>query len=415
MPLKISYDAPADGPNIIIKYFNESGLRASNFTPPMGSFSGESESQTGVEPYVLITRLLRELILAPNPIRIYALRQTDVRNQDNPLKSAIPGPWLYFVISYINEPSPQTVNIEGAIELVRDQGDDAWIVGGIASGPHYRNLGEVLLEAERYFSSKGEVEPRLLDVPGLGCRALWFHAEDDSNDIFWWLPSSEKESVPKPLIPSEEFVQQLKSISSSPGERDDSRPRESIPADMVIDRSSVEPFDPFSRQSKNGSIPSSSAEFMKMVQIPPEIRETIQNLEDFSEDDLFAYLGAEIERHTKSALPAEAAEDVKSLLGGGTEEDRRGFLKRLADNFFKELHRKFYSLVCNENDPDNPTIKAGLAIGVEAGAYTLALALASTLGIGWGIAIAAGTIIAKRVVAAGHVAFCETWKAPAID
>lgn len=452
MPLTISPDAPADG-------LEFAKTKLSQF--PRELFLGDIESS--------------RWLTVSEPIRVYALPPTEVNKRPDPLSSAIEGPWLYFVLSYpasmYVEPkagdmkmvkdnvAPKDLEIEGGIELVTRLGDRAWHIGRIAAGRYYRNFSRVLTEAH---SLPHSVESRLLDVPGLGCHALWFHGSGGRGDRFSWLPSTE-EAVPGPLISHDEFVEKLRKLAPSSSEGiDRTRPRESISAKdaSAIDRSQVPSFNPFQKkvlQSESsikvnlgpttfpfrdggaGAIipgqfgfesflsPTTaglgggvyyvpeSKEFVPMTTVPRETQETIRHLEAMPEDDLLAYLGREIEDSSTVLLSkqfsTQAATEAQEILGGGAGgADRPNFLKRLGDSFMKRMHGSFYALICDKNDPDNAKVRAGLELGVDSGSYTLALVLASTMGLGWGIALAAATIVTKRVLAVTHDSFCDALK-----
>jgi len=69
-----------------------------------------------------------------------------------------------------------------------------------------------------------------------------------------------------------------------------------------------------------------------------------------------------------------------------------------------------YSLICDENDPDNKTIREGAAGGAEKLGYAISGALVITFGWMPGIASVIAVIIMKRMAKSGYAAFCETWK-----
>jgi hypothetical protein len=86
------------------------------------------------------------------------------------------------------------------------------------------------------------------------------------------------------------------------------------------------------------------------------------------------------------------------------------FARKTAERFLSLFNQQMYTLVCDEKDPDNKTIRSAAAQGAEAFGYALSGVFVATFGWLPGIATVIAVIVAKRFANAGFQAVCQSWK-----
>jgi hypothetical protein len=147
--------------------------------------------------------------------------------------------------------------------------------------------------------------------------------------------------------------------------------------------------------------------------VEQQLKQSVEELANLNEDQLEIELGrrlqltaAELKSQPalSTALPLPPQLDQAELAGP------IDFLQGLGKRFLGKLNRQMYELVCNPDDPDNGKVKVALDKGTEGLGYVLAGVLATTFGLLPAIAGVVGTILARRVLKAGHQALCETWQ-----
>lgn len=144
-----------------------------------------------------------------------------------------------------------------------------------------------------------------------------------------------------------------------------------------------------------------------------QFRQSIVQLAGLSLEHLEEELGRRLqvtseEWQSGSALSAAGPMPPRIGLAGAGEAGE--YLRRLGSKFLERLHAQLHSLLCNPNDPDHGKVVGVLNEGVSGLGYGIAGVLAVSFGLLPGIAAVVGTLIAQRVVKAGHEAVCESMK-----
>jgi hypothetical protein len=142
------------------------------------------------------------------------------------------------------------------------------------------------------------------------------------------------------------------------------------------------------------------------------MEQSISELLNLSETELFQQLGhllVNTEQQVGSATTLTAARaagpapDTASLAG------TTDFLERVAKRFLTRFNFQLYSLICNPDDPDNPTIRAAFGGGMQSLGLVLGGVLVAHFAWLPAIAVVIAAILAKRVIKGGHEAVCGEW------
>jgi hypothetical protein len=142
----------------------------------------------------------------------------------------------------------------------------------------------------------------------------------------------------------------------------------------------------------------------------------IANYAKMSEDALLAELGQclqtmQTEASQKTILSAaDPAMPVQAQKLAGPILDK---VKGLALDFLGRFNKELYRLMCDKTDPDNQKLRAAFAAGqVTASAYVGALLLATFAWLPGIVAIVAGMIVRRFILAAAGTAYdqvCTNW------
>jgi len=143
-----------------------------------------------------------------------------------------------------------------------------------------------------------------------------------------------------------------------------------------------------------------------------QIEQSLSDLLNLNETELYQELGRLLvttEKQVGNAPVLTAAQAAGPSLDTAQLAGPEDFLERVARRFIKRFNRQLYNLICDPNDPDNPTIRTAL----EGGTQSLGLVLGGFLvaSFGWlpGIAAVVTAILVKRIIKGGHEAVCEVW------
>jgi len=142
---------------------------------------------------------------------------------------------------------------------------------------------------------------------------------------------------------------------------------------------------------------------------------TVQEQLEQSVGALMALSDSELELELGRRLTQSVEEATLRPTGGAsvdraTLQDLPPFVRTVAQRFLDRFNRQMYSLICDQNDPDNAKLRFAASEGIEKLGYVLSGALVVTFGWMPGIASVIAVIIVKRIAKSGYGAFCETWK-----
>jgi len=140
--------------------------------------------------------------------------------------------------------------------------------------------------------------------------------------------------------------------------------------------------------------------------VQEQLAKSVGALMTLSDSELELELGRRLTQTVEEATLRSEGPSVDRA----TLQDLPPFVRTVAQKFLDKFNREMYSLICDQNDPDNAKLQVAASEGIEKLGYVLSGALVVTFGWMPGIASVIAVIVVKRIAKSGYGAFCEAWK-----